>query len=99
MDFGTYLQFIIALLIVIMLIVSLAYGAKKLGLTARVTINSPQADSRRLNVVEILNIDTKRRLMIIRRDDTEHLIMTGPEKDLVIEQNIDPKSIKPIKKP
>ncbi|WP_138380190.1 FliO/MopB family protein [Luteithermobacter gelatinilyticus] len=88
MDIAAYIQFIIALLFVIGLILLLAYGAKRLGLAARVTINSPKAQERRLNIVEVLTVDSKRRLMLIRRDNVEHLIMLGVEKDLVIEQNI-----------
>ena len=33
-------------------------------------------------------IDPKRRLLLIKRDDQEHLIMTGPTQDIVIERNI-----------
>lgn len=43
---------------------------------------------RRLSVAEVLPIDAKRKLMIIRRDDTEHLIILGHEKETVIESGI-----------
>lgn len=89
METVSYIQFIFALLVVIALIGALAYGAKRLGLIARVTINTAKGKNRRLNIVEILPVDAKRRLMIIRRDDQEHLILLGAERDLVIEQNID----------
>ncbi|WP_321391659.1 flagellar biosynthetic protein FliO [Emcibacter sp.] len=88
MDIISYVQYLIALLFVIALLFGLAYLAKRMGLSARVTINSPKAGSRRLNVVEILPIDTKRKLILVRRDKTEHLLMLGTERDLVIEQNI-----------
>ncbi|MBL4601498.1 MAG: FliO/MopB family protein [Emcibacteraceae bacterium] len=85
----TIIQFIFALGFVIALLLAFAYGAKKLGFIARVTINQGGKQKKRLNIVEILPVDAKRRLMIIRRDDTEHLIMLGAERDLLIEQNID----------
>ena len=43
---------------------------------------------RRLDVVEHASIDGRRRLVLIRRDDVEHLIMTGGPVDVVIETNI-----------
>ena len=88
MDVISYSQYLIALLFVIALLFGLAYAAKKMGLSARVTINSQKASQRRLNIVEILPIDTKRKLVLIRRDQTEHLVMLGTEHDLLIERNI-----------
>lgn len=43
---------------------------------------------RRLDVVEQSNVDGRRRLVLIRRDDVEHLIMTGGPVDVVIETGI-----------
>ncbi len=43
---------------------------------------------KRLDVVDQANVDGRRRLILIRRDDVEHLIMTGGPVDVVIETNI-----------
>lgn len=43
---------------------------------------------RRVQVVEQLQVDAKRQLLVIRRDNVEHLIMTGGPQDLVIESGI-----------
>ena len=85
----TIIQFIFALGFVIALLLAFAYGAKKLGFIARVTVDPDGEQKKRLNIVEILPVDAKRRLILIRRDDKEHLIMLGAERDLLIEQNID----------
>jgi flagellar protein FliO/FliZ len=42
----------------------------------------------RLGVTEQANVDGRRKLLLIRRDDVEHLIMTGGPVDMVIETNI-----------
>ena len=89
MEVGAYFQFIVALLFVIALIMLLAYIAKRFGLMARVTLDSAKTRNKRLNIVEILPVDAKRRLLLIRRDDVEHLVMLGTEQDLLIEQNIE----------
>lgn len=42
----------------------------------------------RLAVVDTLALDPKRQLLIIRRDNVEHLVLTGGAQDLVIETGI-----------
>lgn len=46
-------------------------------------------NEKRLDVVEQATLDGRRRLVLIRRDDKEHLIMTGGPVDVVIETGID----------
>ena len=43
---------------------------------------------KRLAVVEHASVDGRRRLVLVRRDDVEHLIMTGGPVDVVIETGI-----------
>ncbi len=47
----------------------------------------PKPD-KRLDVVDHQSIDGRRRLVLVRRDDVEHLIMTGGPVDVVIETGI-----------
>ena len=42
----------------------------------------------RLGVIEQASVDARRRLVLIRRDGVEHLIMTGGPVDVVIETGI-----------
>jgi flagellar biogenesis protein FliO len=44
----------------------------------------------RLGLVESIAIDSRRRLLLIRRDQTEHLLLIGGARDLVIETGIRP---------
>jgi hypothetical protein len=50
---------------------------------------------KRLAVVDQANVDGRRRLVLIRRDGVEHLIMTGGPIDMVIETGIGPQSPQP----
>ncbi len=43
---------------------------------------------RRLGIIEQANVDGRRRLLLIRRDNVEHLIMTGGPVDVVVETGI-----------
>lgn len=42
----------------------------------------------RLAVIDAASVDSRRQLVLIRRDNTEHLIMIGGPTDIVIEPNI-----------
>jgi flagellar protein FliO/FliZ len=42
----------------------------------------------RLGVSEQANIDGRRKLLLVRRDDVEHLLMIGGPVDIVIEEKI-----------
>ena len=46
------------------------------------------ASGRRLGIVDAFDLDRHRQLVIIRRDNVEHLIMIGGPNDLVIESDI-----------
>ncbi|MGI9520230.1 MAG: hypothetical protein ACR2PG_01160 [Hyphomicrobiaceae bacterium] len=43
---------------------------------------------KRLDIVDQVNVDGRRRLLLIRRDNVEHLLMTGGPVDVVIETGI-----------
>src|ERR1700680_1942772 len=42
----------------------------------------------RLAVIDAATVDGRRRLVLIRRDNVEHLLMIGGPTDLVVEPNI-----------
>jgi len=44
----------------------------------------------RLQVLDAAAVDARRRLVLVRRDDVEHLIMIGGPSDIVIESRIPP---------
>jgi hypothetical protein len=53
----------------------------------------------RLAVLDAAAIDTRRRLVLVRRDDVEHLVMIGGPTDIVIESRIVTASAEPAEKP
>jgi flagellar protein FliO/FliZ len=48
----------------------------------------PSKRQKRLGVVEVAAVDPKRRLVLVRRDQVEHLVLIGGGNDLVIESGI-----------
>ncbi len=85
-EFGNYLRFVFALLFVLALIGVLVAVARRFGLGfATPTRNGKR---RRLSMVEVIPVDGKRRMVLFRRDSTEHLILLGTDSDLLIESGI-----------
>jgi flagellar protein FliO/FliZ len=79
--------FILALLALASAAIAIFVRAYLSGTTASALLFRPKAE-RRLEVVDYANVDSRRKLVLIRRDDVEHLLMTGGPVDVVIETGI-----------
>ena len=85
---GELLLYILILLAIAALILGGVFLLKGYsGGGAGTALFGPRAE-RRLAVVEQASVDGRRRLVIVRRDDVEHLILTGGPVDVVIETGI-----------
>ncbi|MBJ3783934.1 flagellar biosynthetic protein FliO [Devosia sediminis] len=79
---NTILTVVFALGIVLVLILLAVWLLK---LISNMSSNAIRGRNRRLAVVDTLVVDQKRQLLIVRRDDVEHLILIGGPQDLVVE--------------
>lgn len=82
---NTILTMVLALGVVLVLIVLAVWLLK---LIANVSGNAARGRNKRLAVVDTLVLDQKRQLIIVRRDDVQHLILTGGPQDVVVETGI-----------
>ena len=87
MDLAEYVRFFLALGFVLVLIAGLAALVRRSGLGDRLAVAKSNGP-RRLELVEVRPIDAKRKLVLIRRDDREHLVLLGHGSDLLIESAI-----------
>lgn len=85
MDWGDYLQYMLALVFVLALIGLIAIGVKRFGIAG--TIGGRR--TARIAVLEAAPVDKRRRLLLIRRDNVEHLVMIGGSQDFVVESGIE----------
>jgi len=85
MEIADYLRFVFALLFVIALIGLIGYLGRRYGMGYR---NVPRSATRRLSISEIMPLDAKRRLILVKRDNQEHLLVLGGTTDLIVEKNI-----------
>jgi flagellar protein FliO/FliZ len=82
MDFDLYLRFALALILVLGLIALLGWLLRRFGMGVKMT------KGRRLAVSEVQMLGPRHRLMLIRRDDVEHLVIVGPGSETVVETGI-----------
>lgn len=86
MDSMEVLRAILALVFVIGLIAAAAWAARRF---APATLFSGKSKgARRLGVVESFSIDARHRLILVRRDDRQHLLLIGPGQCQLIEGSI-----------
>jgi flagellar protein FliO/FliZ len=74
MDHIDYLRFIAALTLVLGLILGLSWLLRRFGPH---TMGGTSGGKRRLSIVETLTLDAKHRLVLIRKDDRDHLVLLG----------------------
>ncbi len=83
MEFSEYFRFLAALALVLALIALLAALAKRFGMVPRIT--DARGRKGRIGIVEVRPVDARRRLVLIRRDDVEYLLLISPQHETVIE--------------
>lgn len=78
---------IIALIVVVALILLAAWLVRRFA-TTRLGANTQRGRMPRLAVIDAAAVDGRRRLVLVRRDNVEHLLMIGGPTDIVVEPNI-----------
>ncbi|MFD1356250.1 hypothetical protein ACFQ4I_26810, partial [Methylorubrum suomiense] len=87
-------SFVVQFLVIFLIILVLLVGAVLLfrRLSGRGTSLNGGANGRgrqpRLGIVDIYELDRQRQLILLRRDNVEHLLLVGGPNDVVIERHI-----------
>ena len=87
MEMSDYLRFGLALVFVLGLIGLMATIARRAGFGFPIKAIKP-SERRRISIVEVTPLDGRRRLILIRCDDKEHLLLVGPNTELVVASDI-----------
>jgi flagellar protein FliO/FliZ len=80
-------QFFLAFVIVLGLIGATAWAVRRFG-AGSIGGAGMRGRQPRLAVVDYASVDGRRRLLLVRRDNVEHLVMIGGPTDVVVESNI-----------
>src|SRR4051794_16072687 len=83
----TPLTFFFAFVVVLALIGLAAWLVRRFA-GNRLGANANRGRMPRLAVIDAAAVDNRRRLVLVRRDNIEHLLMIGGPTDIVVEQNI-----------
>jgi flagellar protein FliO/FliZ len=89
LGYANYFQFFLALVFVLGLIGLVAIIMRHYGLGGAIRFGrKKRAGRRRVEIVDVAPVDARRRLILVRRDDVEHLILLGAHEDILVESNI-----------
>ncbi|MFM2044775.1 MAG: putative flagellar assembly protein FliO [Pseudomonadota bacterium] len=95
MTVADYLRFVLALAFVLALVGVFGLVLRRYGPMAGLAMSRSRGE-RRLSLVEVLPLDARRRLVLVRRDGVEHLLLLGMENDLVVEPGIRAQAQNPV---
>ncbi|WP_336488219.1 hypothetical protein [Methylobacterium nigriterrae] len=89
-DGSFVLQFAVIFLVILALLTAgvllvRRFSGKGLTLSAKST---PRGRQPRLGIVDVYELDRQRQLILLRRDNVEHLLLVGGPNDVVIERHI-----------
>jgi flagellar protein FliO/FliZ len=97
---ATIAQFVITL-VVVLLAILLVFWLIRLFTNGRLGSSPARGRQPRLAVLDALPIDQRRRLVLVRRDNVEHLILIGGPADVVVEPGIQrsqqPRRLEPLR--
>ncbi len=87
-ELGTLARVVVALLIVLGLIALTIWLIRRFGPITLTKTGVARGRQPRLALLESATVDARRRLVLIRRDNVEHLLLVGGPTDVVVEPNI-----------
>jgi len=89
--FGTEMPFVVKFFLAFLLVLGLigvgAWGLRRFT-SGRLGSAGTRGRQPRLGVIDYASVDARRRLILVRRDNVEHLLMIGGPTDVVVEANI-----------
>lgn len=83
MEFVSLFRALISFVGVILLILLVGWLARRFGLEKRLSVTA--SSKGRLTVLDHLYLDPRRRLVLVQRDETCHLLLLGGEREQVVE--------------
>ena len=84
-----FLVLVIAATLFVIALLALTVWAFRTYVSGRVSQHGfLRPRDKRLGVIETASVDARRKLLLLRRDDVEHLVMIGGPVDMLIETGI-----------
>src|SRR4051812_25726415 len=83
-NMSAYVQYAVAFAIILVLLLLLAYILRLITRRSLRPAGGGRGRQPRLGVVEVFDVDRQRQLLLLRRDNVEHLVMIGGPNDVVV---------------
>ncbi len=83
MDWTQYMQAVLALIFVLGLMGVAIFALRRLGFGSPTPTLGHR--NKRVRVIEVTAVDARRRLVLVRHDDREHLILLGQNGETIVE--------------
>lgn len=89
MESVSFFPYFLSLIFVLGLIMGVAWLMARSGFTTGTWFKSLNAGkNRRLEILETMPLDARRRVVIFRRDDKEHVLIIGATSEHILESDI-----------
>ena len=85
MEWDSYLRTLFALVFVLVLICALTWFLRRVNQSRLLRGGK---GGKRVAISDIVSVDGKRKLVLVRRDNVEHLLLIGGATDIVVESGI-----------
>jgi flagellar protein FliO/FliZ len=85
-----YLRFAAALIFVLALLGAFAFAARAFGF---LNMASRKPGERRISIIETMMLDARRRVVLVRLDDKEYLVLLSPSGEVVLDDRLAVKDI------
>src|SRR5882757_345764 len=86
-DMSVPAKFLLAFIVVLAVLGAAGYLMRRFS-GATLIPSGARGRQPRLGVIDAASVDGRRRLVLVRRDNVEHLLLIGGPSDIVVEQNI-----------
>ena len=84
----SWLRIVLAFAVVFGLMGLLAFALKYINVKGLRLPGMTKPESRRLQIIESLALDARRRVVIVRCDNREHLLLLGAGTDVVVQTDL-----------
>ncbi|WP_019903169.1 hypothetical protein [Methylobacterium sp. 77] len=83
------LQFLIIFVVIFVVLAAIVLVFRRFsGKGMALSKSGPRGRQPRLGIVDIYELDRQRQLILLRRDNVEHLLLVGGPNDVIVERNI-----------
>jgi len=88
-DGSPIIQYLVIFAVIFSALAAIVFVVRRLtGGSSALQTRGARARQPRLGIIDVYELDRSRQLILLRRDNVEHLLLVGGPNDVVVERNI-----------